>query len=177
MNDKKRCKSWSQYDLEVLTSLRRGPRGREFCCETKDGLKLIKEFAGSRAKLSPGAAACLGTLYGTGRSAPVDRVQVSAGGRAHYHRRLRDATYVVKDLAAGRGAECDPKNEGGSCLRRMRLLARVRSPGTFGRSALRKGRSAAGDSWARIVNRRVEKHNLGNEADPGFYPGRGRNKG
>ena len=64
-----------QYDLEVLKSY--GGRGG-IMLETKDGLKMIKEFAGSRAKL-PLEQRVLGVLTERGVCA-VDRVQVSREG-------------------------------------------------------------------------------------------------
>ena len=105
-----------QYDLEVLKSY--GGRGG-IMLETKDGLKMIKEFAGSRAKL-PLEQRVLGVLTERGVCA-VDRVQVSREGElitiGDY-----ETPYVVKDWPPGR--ECDPKNEE-ELLRSMRLLARV----------------------------------------------------
>ena len=105
-----------QYDLEVLKSY--GGRGG-IMLETKDGLKMIKEFAGSRAKL-PLEQRVLGILTERGVCA-VDRVQVSREGElitiGDY-----ETPYIVKDWPPGR--ECDPKNEE-ELLRSMRLLARV----------------------------------------------------
>ena len=53
-----------QYDLEVLKSY--GGRGG-IMLETKDGLKMIKEFAGAQS--FPWSSGCLGHLW-NGASAP-----------------------------------------------------------------------------------------------------------
>lgn len=105
-----------QYDLEVLRSY--GGRGG-IMLETKDGLKMIKEFAGSRAKL-PLEQRVLGILAERGVCA-VDRVQANKEGElvtiGDY-----ETPYIIKDWPPGR--ECDPKNEE-ELLKSMRLLARV----------------------------------------------------
>lgn len=105
-----------QYDLEVLRSY--GGRGG-IMLETKDGLKMIKEFAGSRAKL-PLEQRVLGILAKRGVCA-VDRVLANKEGElvsiGDY-----ETPYIIKDWPPGR--ECDPKNEE-ELLKSMRLLARV----------------------------------------------------
>ena len=105
-----------QYDLEVLRSY--GGRGG-IMLETKDGLKMIKEFAGSRAKL-PLEPRVLGILAERGVCA-VDQVQANKEGElvtiGDY-----ETPYIIKDWPPGR--ECDPKNEE-ELLKSMRLLARV----------------------------------------------------
>lgn len=105
-----------QYDLEVLRSY--GGRGG-IMLETKDGLKMIKEFAGSRAKL-PLEQRVLGILAERGVCA-VDQVQANKEGElvtiGDY-----ETPYIIKDWPPGR--ECDPKNEE-ELLKSMRLLARV----------------------------------------------------
>lgn len=105
-----------QYDLEVLRSY--GGRGG-IMLETKDGLKMIKEFAGSRAKL-PLEQRVLGILAERGVCA-VDQVQANKEGElvtiGDY-----EMPYIIKDWPPGR--ECDPKNEE-ELLKSMRLLARV----------------------------------------------------
>ena len=105
-----------QYDLEVLRSY--GGRGG-IMLETKDGLKMIKEFAGSRAKL-PLEQRVLGILVERGVCA-VDQVQANKEGElvtiGDY-----ETPYIIKDWPPGR--ECDPKNEE-ELLKSMRLLARV----------------------------------------------------
>ena len=105
-----------QYDLEVLKSY--GGRGG-IMLETKDGLKMIKEFAGSRAKL-PLEQRVLGILAERGVCA-VDQVQANKEGElvtiGDY-----ETPYIIKDWPPGR--ECDPKNEE-ELLKSMRLLARV----------------------------------------------------
>ena len=105
-----------QYDLEVLRSY--GGRGG-IMLETKDGLKMIKEFAGSRAKL-PLEQRVLGVLTERGVCA-VDQVQANKEGElvtiGDY-----ETPYIIKDWPPGR--ECDPKNEE-ELLKSMRLLARV----------------------------------------------------
>ena len=92
-----------QYDLEVLRSY--GGRGG-IMLETKDGLKMIKEFAGSRAKL-PLEQRVLGILAERGVCA-VDQVQANKEGElvtiGDY-----ETPYIIKDWPPGR--ECDPKNE------------------------------------------------------------------
>lgn len=105
-----------QYDLEVLRSY--GGRGG-IMLETKDGLKMIKEFAGSRAKL-PLEQRVLGILAERGVCA-VDQVQANKEGElvtiGDY-----ETPYIIKDWPPGR--ECDSKNEE-ELLKSMRLLARV----------------------------------------------------
>ena len=105
-----------QYDLEILRSY--GGRGG-IMLETKDGLKMIKEFAGSRAKL-PLEQRVLGILAERGVCA-VDQVQANKEGElvtiGDY-----ETPYIIKDWPPGR--ECDPKNEE-ELLKSMRLLARV----------------------------------------------------
>ena len=105
-----------QYDLEVLRSY--GGRGG-IMLETKDGLKMIKEFAGSRAKL-PLEQRVLGILAERCVCA-VDQVQANKEGElvtiGDY-----ETPYIIKDWPPGR--ECDPKNEE-ELLKSMRLLARV----------------------------------------------------
>lgn len=105
-----------QYDLEVLRSY--GGRGG-IMLETKDGLKMIKEFAGSRAKL-PLEQRVLGILAERGVCA-VDQVQANKEGElvtiGDY-----ETPYIIKDWPPGR--ECDPKNEE-ELLKSMCLLARV----------------------------------------------------
>ena len=105
-----------QYDLEVLRSY--GGRGG-IMLETKDGLKMIKEFAGSRAKL-PLEQRVLGILAERGVCA-VDQVQANKEGELVT---IGDyaTPYIIKDWPPGR--ECDPKNEE-ELLKSMRLLARV----------------------------------------------------
>lgn len=105
-----------QYDLEVLRSY--GGRGG-IMLETKEGLKMLKEFAGSRSRL-PLEQRVLERLAKGGVCA-VDRVLANREGElvsvGDY-----ETPYVVKDWPAGR--ECDPKNEE-EILRSTRLLARV----------------------------------------------------
>ena len=105
-----------QYDLEVLRIY--GGRGG-IMLETKDGLKMIKEFAGSRAKL-PLEQRVLGILAERGVCA-VDQVQANKEGElvtiGDY-----ETPYIIKDCPPGR--ECDPKTEE-EILKSMRLLARV----------------------------------------------------
>ena len=89
-----------QYDLEVLRSY--GGRGG-IMLETKDGLKMIKEFAGSRAKL-PLEQRVLGILAERGVCA-VDQVQANKEGELVTMRRPTSSR-------TGR--------RGGNAIRRMR---------------------------------------------------------
>ena len=105
-----------QYEIGLQRSY--GGRGG-IMLETKDGLKMIKEFAGSRAKL-PLEQRVLGILAERGVCA-VDQVQANKEGElvtiGDY-----ETPYIIKDWPPGR--ECDPKNEE-ELLKSMCLLARV----------------------------------------------------
>ena len=136
-----------QYDLEVLRSY--GGRGG-IMLETKDGLKMIKEFAGSRAKL-PLEQRVLGILAERGVCA-VDQVQANKEGElvtiGDY-----ETPYIIKDWPPGR--ECDPKNEE-ELLKSMRLLARVHRElrGVLRTEGAERRRILGGDR-----SEELEKHN------------------
>ena len=105
-----------QYDICLQKSF--GGRG-SLMLETDRGLKLLKEFAGSRHKL-PCEQELLKRLEEQG-VCRTDRVVPNREGSlisvGEY-----DTPYILKNWPPGR--ECDPKNEE-ELLRSMRTLARI----------------------------------------------------
>ena len=105
-----------QYDIQLQRSF--GGRG-SLMLETDQGLKLLKEFAGSRHKL-PLEQRILKRLEEQG-ICRTDRAVANREGElisiGEY-----ETPYILKNWPPGR--ECDPRNEE-DLLRSMRTLARI----------------------------------------------------
>lgn len=105
-----------QYDIRLQRSF--GGRG-SLMLETDQGLKLLKEFAGSQTKL-PYEQMLLKRLEER-RVCRADRIVPNREG-ALVSVGEYDTPYILKNWPAGR--ECDPRNEE-DLLKSMRTLARI----------------------------------------------------
>ena len=136
-----------QYDIRLQRSF--GGRG-SLMLETDQGLKLLKEFAGSQTKL-PCEQALLERLEER-RVCGVDRIVPNRSGNlvsiGDY-----DTPYILKNWPPGR--ECDPRNEE-ELQRSMRTLARIhREARGVWRLGEEEKRKCAGTERLR----ELEKHN------------------
>ncbi len=105
-----------QYEMKLLRSF--GGRGA-IMLETEQGLKILKEFAGSKTKL-PYEQMLLAVLEREG-VCQTDRAIANREGELISAGEY-DTSWIVKNWPSGR--ECDTRNEE-ELLKSMRLLARI----------------------------------------------------
>ncbi len=105
-----------QYDIKLLRSF--GGRGA-IMLETEQGLKILKEFAGSKTKL-PYEQMLLGRLEEEG-VCQVDRAVANLEGELLSAGEY-DTTWIIKNWPSGK--ECDTHNEG-DLIKSMQILARI----------------------------------------------------